>query len=155
MKTLLLSVLLLLQEPAANGVAIERTVRRTSIDSLGRRSEVLRKERILVKGGNLAILDLTFGERLIIRTDRKTIWKADALAREYAEFTFEAAAARRKAELDEIRAAKARVPGTGDEKELEELLQGFDQFAAAPHCRRRNRHRRGRSRGCRRPPAAR
>lgn len=135
MKSLLLSLFLLAseagQDPAA-GVVIERTVRRTSIDTLGRRSEVLRKERIFVKGGNLAIVDLTFGERLIIRTDRKTIWKADALAREYAEFTFEAAAARRKAGLDEIRAAKARVPGTGDEKELEDLLQGFDQFAAAP-----------------------
>ena len=132
MKSLLLSVLLLAQEPAANGVAIERTVKRTSIDTLGCKSEVVRKERILVKGGNLAILDLTFGERLIIRTDRKTIWKADPLAREYAEFTFEAAAARRKSGLDEIRAARVRVPGTTDEKELDELLLGFEQYAAAP-----------------------
>lgn len=132
MKSLLLSVLLLAQEPAANGIAIERTVKRTSIDWLGRREEVQRKELLLVKGGNLAIIDLTFGERLIIRTDRKRLWKADPLAREVAEFSFEEAAARRKAGLDEIRAAKARVPGTPEEKELEDVLQGFDQFAAEP-----------------------
>ncbi|HZE96960.1 MAG TPA: hypothetical protein VE981_08030 [Planctomycetota bacterium] len=123
---------LLAQDPSSNGVAVERTVKRTTIDWLGRRDEVQRKERILIKGGNLAILDLTFGERLIIRSDLKKIYKADPLAREYAEFTFDEAAALRKTRLDEIRAAKARVPGTADEKELDDLLQGFDQFAAAP-----------------------
>jgi hypothetical protein len=69
---------------------------------------------------------------LIIRTDRQRIWKADPLARTYAEFSFDEAAARRKAVLDEIRAAKARVPGTTDEKELEDLLQGYDQYATPP-----------------------
>jgi len=140
MKTVVPQVLLLAllagvgiaQEPSVNGVAVERTVKRVSIDWLGRKQETHRKERLLIQGGNFALIDLTFGERLIIRTDRKTIWKADPLAREYAEFTFDEAAARRKAGLDEIRAAKARVPGTTDEKELDDLLQGFDQFAAPP-----------------------
>jgi len=140
MKTAALGILLLAlpatagsaQEPAVNGVAVERTVKRITIDWLGRKEEIQRKERILIKGGNLAIIDLTFGERLLIRSDRRKIWKADPLAREYAEFTFEEAAARRKAILDAIRAAKARVPGTSDEKELEELLQGFDQFSLPP-----------------------
>ena len=132
MKLALMSLLLLLQEPAVNGVAIERTVKRTSIDWLGRREEIQRRELLLVKGNNLAIIDLTFGERLIIRTDRKRIWKADPLAREVSEFSFDEAAARRKAGLDEIRAARARVPGTSDEKELDDILAGFDQFAAAP-----------------------
>ncbi len=120
------------QEPAVNGVAVERTVKRVSIDWLGRKQEIQRKERLLIKGGSFALIDLTFGERLIIRTDRKKIWKADPLAREYSEFTFDEAAARRKARLDEIRAVRARVPGTTDEKELDDLLQGFDQFAAPP-----------------------
>ncbi|HEV3028871.1 MAG TPA: hypothetical protein VG457_14935 [Planctomycetota bacterium] len=120
------------QEPAVNGLAVERTVKRISIDWLGRKQETQRKERLLIRGGNLALIDLTFGERLIIRTDLKKIWTADPLAREYSEFTFDEAAARRKAGLDEIRAAKARVPGTTDEKDLDELLQGFDQFAAPP-----------------------
>jgi len=120
------------QAPGAGGVVVERTVKRTSIDWLGRRQELQRKERLLIRGGAFAILDLTFGERLIIRTDRKRIWQADPQARTYAEFSFDEAAACRKASLDQIRAAKARVPGTTDEKELDEILQGFDQFASPP-----------------------
>jgi hypothetical protein len=133
MKLVLAAFLALaLQEPAANGVAIERTVKRTSIDWLGRVQEIQRKELLLVRGGDLAIIDLTFGERLIIRSGSRKILRADPLAREYAEFTFDEAAALRKAGLDQIRAAKARVPGTDDEKELEAILLGFDQFAAEP-----------------------
>ena len=133
MRALALAALLLVaQEPTPNGVAIERTVKRTSIDWLGRRQEIQRKELVLIKGSNLAIIDLTFGERLIIRSDRKKLIKADPLAREYAEFTFEEAAALRKHALDDVRAAKARVPGTADEKELDAILEGFDQFASPP-----------------------
>ena len=120
------------QEPAANGVAIERIVKRTSIDWLGRVQEIQRKELVLVRGGDVAIIDLTFGERLIIRSSQKKIVRADPLAREYAEFTFEQAAALRKAGLDEIRAAKARVPGTDDEKELDAVLTGFEQYPSEP-----------------------
>lgn len=133
MRIAALAILLLAaQEPARTGVAVERTVRRTTIDWLGKREEVQRKELVLIKGSNLAIIDLTFGERLIIRSDLKKVWKADPLAGEYAEFTFDEAAAIRKAALDDIRAAKARVPGTTDEKDLEAILEGFDQFAEAP-----------------------
>lgn len=133
MKVLLAAVLALaVQEPAANGIAIERTVKRTSIDWLGRVQEIQRKELVLVRGGDLAIIDLTFGERLIIRSAQKKILRADPLAREYAEFSFEQAAALRKAGLDEIRAAKARVPGTDDEKELDAILTGFEQYAGQP-----------------------
>jgi hypothetical protein len=133
MKALGLAALLLAaQDPAPTGVVVERSVKRISLDWLGRREEIQRKERILVKGGNLALIDLTFGERLIIRGDLKKIWKADPLSREFAEFTFDEAAALRKAALDEVRAAKARVPGTTDEKELEDLLQAFDQYPSAP-----------------------
>jgi hypothetical protein len=120
------------QENPPNGVAIERSVRRTSIDWLDKRGEVQRKELLLVKGSNLAIIDLTFGERLIIRSDLKKVWKADPLAGEYAEFTFDEAAALRKAALDDLRSARARVPGTPEEKELDRILEGFDQFAQSP-----------------------
>ncbi len=120
------------QESTPSGLAIERTVKRTSIDWLDRRQEIQRKELMLVKGPNLAILDLTFGERLIIRGDLKKVWKADVLAGEYAEFTFDEAAALRKAALDNLRSARSRVPGTPEEKELDRVLEGFDQFAQAP-----------------------
>jgi hypothetical protein len=120
------------QESGPNGLAIERTVKRTTIDWLDRRQEVQRKELLLVRGPNLAILDLTFGERLIIRGDLKKVWKADVLAGEYAELRFDEAAALRKAALDDLRSARARVPGTPEEKELDRVLEGFDQFAQAP-----------------------
>jgi len=120
------------QESAPGGLAIERSVKRTTLDWLGRRTEIQRKEILLVKGSSLAIIDLTFGERLIIRPDLKKVWKADPLAGTYAELGFDELAALRKTAFDEIRAAKARVPGTTDEKELESILEGFDQFAAAP-----------------------
>ena len=132
MKALLLVLLLGVQDTAPGGLAIERSVKRTTLDSLGRRTEIQRKELLLVKGSNLALIDLTFGERLIIRPDLKKVWKADSLAGTYAEFSYDELAALRKAAFDEIRAAKARVPGTTDEKELEAILEGFDQFAAAP-----------------------
>ena len=134
MNAIAVSMVLLVaaQDPAPGPVAIERSVKRTTLDWLGRREEIQRKELLLVKGSNLVIVDLTFGERLIIRSDLKKVWKADPLAGNYAEFTFDEAAALRKSALDEIRAAKARVPGTTDEKELEGILEGFDQFAAPP-----------------------
>jgi len=133
MRIAALALLLLgTQEPARTGVAVERTVRRTTIDWLGKREEIQRRELVLIKGSNLVIIDLTFGERLIIRSDLKKVWKADPLAGEYAEFTFDEATALRKTALDDVRSAKARVPGTTDEKELDSILEGFDQFAAAP-----------------------
>ena len=128
----LVAILVAVQEPAPTGVAIQRTVKRTSIDWLGRRQEVQRKELVLVKGANVAIIDLTFGERLVIRSDKKKLFKADPLAKEYAEFTFEEAAALRKQAFDDVRSVKARVAGTADEKELEAILEGFDQFASPP-----------------------
>jgi hypothetical protein len=120
------------QDPVPDGVSIERNVRVTTIDWLGKKEELQRKDLVLIKGSNLAIVDLTFGQRLIIRPDLKKIWATDPLARSYSELTFERAAALRKEALDGVRSAKARVPGTGDEKELEAILEGFDQFSTPP-----------------------
>jgi len=125
-------MMLAVQAPDASGVAVERTVRRTSIDWLGKHEEVQRKELLLIRGSNLVLRDLTFGDLLIVRGDLHKVWKVDPLAREYAELTFDEVAALRKAALDDVRAAKARVPGTLDEKELESTLEGFDQFPSPP-----------------------
>ena len=121
--------LLLTALPQEGAVTFERSVRLTLVDSLNRRREIHRRERVVVKGGDLAVIDLTFGERLVIRTGQKRIVKADPLGGIYSEYTFDEAAAIRKAALDEIDSARARVPGTADEKELEALLEGFDRFA--------------------------
>jgi hypothetical protein len=124
--------LVLLAAPQEGAITLERSVRLTLVDTLNRRREIHRKERVSIKGGNLAVIDLTFGERLIVRTDQKKILRIDGPGGAYSEYTFEEAAAIRKAALDEIAAAKARVPGTPDEKELESLLEGYDRFAKPP-----------------------
>jgi hypothetical protein len=120
------------EKKAASGAVLERTVLLTLTDVLGRRREIARREVVRVKGASLSITDLTFGERLIVRPDLKKLWRADPLGGTYSEYTFEEAAAIRRARLDELRAARARVPGTAEEKELGAILEGFDQFEAAP-----------------------
>ncbi len=124
--------LLLLPWPQEEAVTFERSVRLTLVDALNRRREIHRRERVAVKGGNLAVIDLTFGERLVIRADRKKILKIDPLGGAYSEYTFDEAAAIRKRALDEIESARARVPGTADEKELGAILEGYDRFAKPP-----------------------
>jgi hypothetical protein len=114
------------------GLAVERTVKVTFLDWLGVRRDVQRKESVRIKGANVSVTDRTFGERLILRSDLKKVWKADPLRGEYSEYTFEEVAAIRKAALDEVRAAQARVPGTPDERELATILEGFDQFREPP-----------------------
>src|SRR6185503_7631068 len=58
MRIAALALLLLgTQEPARTGVAVERTVRRTTIDWLGKREEIQRRELVLIKGSNLVIID--------------------------------------------------------------------------------------------------
>jgi hypothetical protein len=114
------------------GLAVERTVHATCIDWLGRKREVQRKESVLIRGSNVAITDLTYGEKLIIRTDEKKVWMADPLGGHYSEYTFDEVASIRKASFDELRAVKTHVAGTKDEKELDGLLEAYDQFPAAP-----------------------
>lgn len=117
---------------AGPGVVLERTVTLTLTDTLNRRREIRRKEIVRLRGGDLSITDLTFGERLIIRSGAKKILKADPLRGEYSEYSFEEAAALRKRALDEIRAAQDRVPDTAEAKELEAILEGYDVFRAEP-----------------------
>lgn len=126
------ALLALLLATQADGLSLDRTVRLTLIDTLNRKREVHRKESVHVEGGKLAVVDHTFGGRLIVRPDLKLVWKADLLAGEYSELTFDGIAAVRRTALDELRSAKARVPGTPEEREIEAILEGLDQFAAEP-----------------------
>lgn len=115
-----------------DAVVIERTVKATAIDVLNRRRETRRRERIVVRGADVAVTDLTFGERLIIRSDLRRVWKADPMAGTYSELSFEDVAALRKKALDELAACRARVPGTPEEKELAATLEGLDRYDAEP-----------------------
>lgn len=127
-----LLLLLLAPPPSGTGIVAERTVRLAVTDVLGTRREIHRKEIVRVRGSDLSVTDLTFGERLVVRAGLKKVWKADLLAGTYSELTFDEVAAHRKRALDELRAVRARVPGTVDEKELSALLEGLDEYAAEP-----------------------
>jgi hypothetical protein len=125
------------QEPASggapsSGLTVERTVHAVHIDLLGRRREYRRAETVRLRGNALSIEDRTFGTRLVLRPDRRTIVRIDAAAGEYSEYTFDEVRAVRQAALDEIRACRDRVPGTAEERELGALLEAFDRYAEPP-----------------------
>ncbi len=139
MRVALLALLLILPGSQAEGpargrrgVVVERTVRLVLRDTLNRTREVHRREVIRVCGADVSITDLTFGERLLIRSDLKRVWRADPLAGQFSELSFDEVAAHRKRAFDEIREARRRVAGTADERELDELLDAFEQFASPP-----------------------
>lgn len=115
-----------------DAVVLERSVQATTIDALNARREVKRRERIVVRGADVAVTDLTFGERLIIRSDLRRVWKADPMAGTYAELGFDEVAVLRKTLLEELLACKARVAGTPEEKELAAVLEGLDRSEREP-----------------------
>lgn len=113
-------------------LTIEKKIKLIITDSTGKASKIGRNEKVLIKDGNVKIVDETFGEILIIRTDKKVVWKIDTLDATYAEATFEEIQNRRKALFDEIREAQKRVKGIADEKEIDDLLAGMGEFNEEP-----------------------
>ena len=116
----------------AHGLELERSVTRVSLDVLGRRQELRRKERLLIRDDVLLIQDLTFGERWILRPSEKKIQHVDLLLGQTSELSYERLGQIRRAAFDGIRAARERVPGTADQADLDVLLGGFDQFKTEP-----------------------
>lgn len=113
------------EDDASSGFRLERRVRQTMTDLVGRRSEVLRLERVTIDGGNVAIEDLTFGRAWIVRPDKELVWVIDTVAGTYAEATFEAIERRRREVIEELVEARRRVPGTSDEREIGDILIGL------------------------------
>lgn len=126
----LLLLLACLQAP--QGLELERSVTRVSLDLLGRRQELRRKECLLIRDDALLIQDLTFGERWILRPSEKKIRHVDLLLGQWSELSYERLGQLRRAAFDGIRGARERVPGTADQADLDALLEGFDQFKAKP-----------------------
>lgn len=115
-----------------SGFILERDAKLYLVDPLGRLREIHRKERVTYQDGNLVIEDLTFGEKLLIRTDKKTVWKIDTLGGTYSELTFDQVRARQTEILKEIQATLDRVKGTQDEAEIRGLLSAYGWYAAEP-----------------------
>lgn len=125
-------LLLVLALAQADGLEIERRVHATVVDLLGREREILRRERVLVRGSDLSIEDLTFGGRLIVRPGLKKVWRADPMAGTVSELGFDEVAALRARALDELAACRARVAGSPEDAALGAILEGLDRFPAEP-----------------------
>jgi hypothetical protein len=119
---------LLLQ--SAPGFELERNVQRVLVDALGRKRELRFRERVIVRGDDVAFADLSFGERRVVQASRRRFLLVDPLQNEYSELTFEQVAAIRRSVFDGVRAARARVPGTPDDQALGALLEAFDEDGA-------------------------
>lgn len=125
-------LLSLLAQDAEKGFILERDAKLFLADPLWRLREIHRKERVQYQSGNLVIEDLTFGEKLLIRTDKKTVWRIDTLAGTYSELTFDQVKARQKEILTEIQGTLERVKGSQDEAELKALLLAYGWFESEP-----------------------
>jgi len=127
-----LSLLLFLSQSTPpgeeKGFVVERDVELLLVDPLDRQREIHRRERISYQEGNLLIEDLTFGEKLLIRTDQKSVWVIDTLAGTWSRLDFLQIRARQEEVLGAIRETRKRVPGTQEEKVLTQLLEGYGWF---------------------------
>jgi hypothetical protein len=109
------------------GLVIKRKVRILAVDLVNRPHEYLKKETIKIKNGNIKIQD-SFQKVLIIRTDKKLVWKIDLIEKTYSEANFETIKKSIKSEVDKIKSAQKNVKGTDDEKEIDRILAGFGEI---------------------------
>ncbi len=128
----LINVMPLLAQRIGDDLTLERRTRLVAYDPVDRPREVQRDERLKMQGAKIAIEDLTFGTRFIIRGDKKLVWIADPLAGTYSELTFEQITKRRAEMIAEIVKAKERVAGSDDEKVLANLLAALGEFPSPP-----------------------
>jgi hypothetical protein len=107
-------------------------VRLVSRDVVGKVSEIHRRETVRVQGGAVAIEDVTFGTRLVIRPDRKLAWVIDPLSGTYSEVTFDALAERRRRVIADLTEARKRVAGTPDADDIDKVLIGLGVYGTPP-----------------------
>src|SRR5262245_46054622 len=112
MSSVLIVLALLVQ---TDGVVVDRRAKLKSRDTVGRASEIVRRETVKIQNGNVAIDDVTFGTRLVIRPDKKLAWVIDMQGGTYSELTFDDVARRRAQELAQLAEAKKRDRGTRDD----------------------------------------
>jgi hypothetical protein len=115
-----------------SGFVLEREAKLFLADPLWRLREIHRKERVTYQDGNLLIEDLTFGEKLLIRTDQKKVWRIDTLGGTYSELTFDQVKARQAEVLKEIQGTIDRVKGTQEEGEIRSLLAAYGWYESEP-----------------------
>ncbi len=120
--------MLILSAAGKDDLVIERKARQTFRDSVNKVREIHRNEQVLIKGQMVKIIDTTFKQSIVIRPDKKLCWLFDILDQKYSELTFDEIAKWQKEHIESVKAIKARVKGSSDEKELEVILMGYGEF---------------------------
>jgi len=120
----------LFTETVLADLTIERKVKLSIFDTVSKKMLEAHKECLQMKGGNVRIENITFGEVLIIRTDKKLVWEIDKLRQTYVELSFKDIFDKRREILDNIKLAKNSVVGTEEEKDIDKIL--FDMGDVSP-----------------------
>ncbi len=125
------ALLLLAAAPCfAGDTRIERTVD-WEAERPGQRPErTNRRETLWVGEGRVRCDDRVGRETWIVRGDLKVIWRIDHALRTYTETTYEEAAKGRAAAAADVKAALARVAGSGDEAGLQRFVEALEPAEA-------------------------
>ena len=84
-----------------------------------------RRETLWIGEGRARCDDRVSRESWIVRADKKVVWHVDNALRTWTEFTFEEAAKARESAAADLKAALARVAGSGDEAELRRFIEAL------------------------------
>jgi hypothetical protein len=96
------------------------------------RLRYVREEQIRIQADKVRIDNLTLGQALIIRLDRKQVIQLNLLRKTASEQTFDQFAARRSVAIEGVRRARDRVRDTPEAVRLDGILREFGIFAGAP-----------------------
>jgi hypothetical protein len=109
----------------AGDTRIERTTTWESARP-GVHAERTNRREVLWLGDGLARCDDRVSrESWIVRADKKVVWRIDHALRTWTEATFEEAAKARESAAADLKAALARVAGSGDEAELGRFIESL------------------------------
>ncbi len=128
MRASALALLLLLAASTARAgdTRIERTVAWESERPGLRPERTNRRETLWIGEGRVRCDDRVGRETWIVRSDLKVIWRIDHALRTFTETTYEEAAKARAAAAADVKAALARVAGSGDEPALQRFMEALD-----------------------------
>ncbi|HLG43156.1 MAG TPA: hypothetical protein VI643_07305 [Planctomycetota bacterium] len=114
-----------LQDTPGDPLCVHRTARIRIVDPVGRTREIHREERVWIAPNRVRIEDLTFGRDLLILLDSRKLVLIDRPGKTHSETSFDDIASRRKAFLEELALARARVRETPEDEPLARLEQAL------------------------------
>lgn len=137
-------LLLLAVAQSVDVVTVERTAKIIATDTLGEESRIHCTQVLTVAEDRLRIEDTTFGVVTLIRVDLGKIWKFDRFLKVVFEADLKEWNAAHAEELERIRAGRAAVKGTDEEKRLTRLLVAFGAYDGTPEVETRKEEKRRR-----------